>query len=92
MLQAHWQYSAKSVASGVVLFSSILSDETRSSTNERILNELNHGRWGSNLNILELDNVCDQGKNIAEVLRQRDIKKASNYKLSSGEGVVKLLM
>ena len=63
MLQAHWQYTTSSVASGVVHLSSILKDESKSQLNYRILTEFKNGRW-PNLSIIELDNICGVGSSL----------------------------
>jgi hypothetical protein len=76
MSQAHWQYSAASVVSGAVLFSSIILDEERSDLNSKVLDIVSSDRWPV-LNFLELDNVCHRGKEIHEALVQRRGRKRS---------------
>ena len=67
MLQAHWQEGAGDVATGVLTGKSLLLDESDSKQNTRILQELKNGRF-PNVNLLELNNVCDGGNELRQWL------------------------
>lgn len=70
MAQAHWQSTAWSVTAGTLHNSSLLLDESRSGVNLWVEQSINAGAWPF-MNLLELDNVCDNGNNILAALRQR---------------------
>ncbi len=68
MAQGHWQYSTTSVAAGLLKESSILLDESRSGINALQVQNLTR-RDFKYLNLLEVDNVCDQGPQLLAALR-----------------------
>jgi len=70
MLQGHWQTSPESISIGTLFHSSILKDNSRSKVNFFIANYLNSTK-PKLLGFIELDNVCDGGKEVAEVLKDR---------------------
>ena len=70
MAQAHWQSDAWSVSAGTLHNSSLLLDESRSGMNAWVEQSVLAGDF-KYLNILELDNVCDNGQNILAALRKQ---------------------
>ena len=79
MVQAHWQYDAESIATGVLHASSILTDETRSAVNSQVADAVTcspcPGPSGLGVfkyaNIIEVNNVCDGGGKLYDALRTR---------------------
>lgn len=71
MLQAHWQYSASSVAAGVLHDSSILLDTQRSHINSKVADQLSEKGLLLNVNVVELDDVCHDGDLVFKALRHR---------------------
>jgi len=71
MTQAHWQSDTASVPMGLVHNSSVTEDERRSGVNGYLATAMEGGRMSS-LNFLELDEVCDGGDRILQLLRARD--------------------
>jgi hypothetical protein len=69
MAQAHWQSSAASVVFGTLHNSSLLLDESRGGVNAWVEETIIAGGF-KYLNLLELDNVCDNGNNILDTLRK----------------------
>jgi hypothetical protein len=68
MAQAHWQSSTASVVFGTLHNSSLLLDESRGGVNLWVEQSIRAGGF-KYLNLLELDNVCDNGNNILSALR-----------------------
>lgn len=66
--QALWQESATSVIVGTWRHSSLVKDEVNSGINQIIVAAVRSGRW-SNINLLEVNNVCDEGPQLLEALR-----------------------
>eukprot|EP00602_Paraphysomonas_sp_CaronLab_P000050 CAMPEP_0185028448 /NCGR_PEP_ID=MMETSP1103-20130426/14169_1 /TAXON_ID=36769 /ORGANISM="Paraphysomonas bandaiensis, Strain Caron Lab Isolate" /LENGTH=265 /DNA_ID=CAMNT_0027562873 /DNA_START=57 /DNA_END=854 /DNA_ORIENTATION=- len=60
MAQAHWQSTAESIAIGTLHNSSLLLDESRSNMNGWMAEAITK-RTFQHLNIVEVDNVCDNG-------------------------------
>eukprot|EP00049_Salpingoeca_infusionum_P001303 m.47215 g.47215 ORF g.47215 m.47215 type:complete len:331 (-) comp10964_c0_seq1:2066-3058(-) len=69
MLQAHWQSSTFSVEQGILHGSSLLLDESRSQVINRVTTALQQG-WGSTINLLEVNHVCDGGEALRVALAQ----------------------
>eukprot|EP00659_Diplonema_papillatum_P015389 gene15389-23527_t len=69
-LQCLWQEGVNTIALGDLYGSSLIKDETRSELNLKALQKLQDG-WFKNVNLFEINNVCDQGKAIAAELLQR---------------------
>ena len=69
MAQAHWQSTTASVVLGTLHNSSLLLDESRGGVNIWVEKSIRSGLF-KYLNILELDNVCDNGNNILAALRE----------------------
>jgi hypothetical protein len=67
MNQAHWQSDAASVVLGTLHNSSLLEDESRSGLNVWVEQAIRGGQLKF-VNIVELDNVCDNGANILSAL------------------------
>ena len=61
MAQGHWQSSEVSVPLGLLQNSSVTKDEYRSKQNKRLAQQIIDSEIGPYINILELDNVCDNG-------------------------------
>ena len=57
---AHWQSTAESIAIGTLHNSSLLLDESRSNMNGWMAEAITK-RTFQHLNIVEVDNVCDNG-------------------------------
>lgn len=68
MAQAHWQSSALSVTLGTLHNSTILLDESRAGVNLWVEQAIRSGAF-KYMNLLELDNVCDNGANVMAALR-----------------------
>lgn len=68
MTQAHWQSSEVSVPMGLLHNSSVLLDESRSNTNQRLAAALLANQLGPYINMVEVDNVCDGGLDIYKAL------------------------
>lgn len=69
-MQALWQESADSVVIGTLHGSSLLKDEERSQLNSQITAAVKSGRF-PNINLLEVNNVCDGGSELLAALRAR---------------------
>ena len=70
MAQAHWQSDAWSVSSGTLHNSTLLLDESRSGMNLWVEQTIQSGAW-KYMNLLELDNVCDNGLNVMNALEKQ---------------------
>lgn len=68
MTQAHWQYNAEAIARGVLLASTILLDEMRSNLNFQVATKIRQREFRF-LNLVEVDNVCNNGLVLLEALR-----------------------
>jgi len=66
--QAIWQESTRSVVVGTLRGSSLLMDEEKSGLNAIITESVNNMRW-TNINFLEVNNVCDGGLELFNALR-----------------------
>ena len=75
MAQAHWQSDAYSVSVGTLHNSSVIEDSNRSDLNNWVLQQLRENKW-SFINLLELDNVCNQGLEIQQILLEYAMRKA----------------
>jgi len=67
-LQALWQETTDSVEIGVVEGGSLLKTEVWSNLNKLVLDRLDNFTY---VNLLEVNNLCDQGPNLLEKLRKR---------------------
>lgn len=77
MAQAHWQQSALTISLGTLHNSSIVHDELQSGVNKWLAEKIDEKAF-SNLNMIEVDNVCDGGIDVYNVLigyRENMIKK-----------------
>jgi hypothetical protein len=73
MAQAHWQYSASSIAQGTAMDSCILKDESEANVNSKLADKIVAGQF-PHINFLEVDNVCDSdqsGMKLFAALRSR---------------------
>ena len=70
MLQAHWQYGVESILIGTLHHSSIIRDSYSSGINH-LLAQLIANYSGCGLNIVEMDNVCDNGNKVRALLNSR---------------------
>ena len=68
MVQAHWQYSAASIARGVTHFSTILKDVADSQINQKVA-KMVAARKFPHINLLQLDDVCNGGKEVSAALK-----------------------
>ena len=57
--QALWQEGANSVVIGTLRNSSLVKDEHESGLNALLVEQVKAGRWGKNISIIEINNVCD---------------------------------
>lgn len=69
MLQTHWQSTAASITSGTLHKSSILLDEEKSKMNNWVSESINNNLFPT-LNIVEVDNICDNGINIYHAIQK----------------------
>jgi hypothetical protein len=69
MVQAHWQSSVGSITLGEAHLSSILQDEEKSNVNQWIATNILNKTW-NNLNLIEVDNVCNGGNDILNAIRK----------------------
>ena len=70
--QALWQETDASVAIGVLRNSSLLLDERRSALNALLAGEARaKGRWRRSVNLFEVNDVCDGGRELARALLLR---------------------
>ena len=69
MIQAHWQSDAASITIGTLHKSSLLIDEERSMINKWTAEKIEEGAF-KYMNIVEVDNVCDEGLRILQALRE----------------------
>ena len=70
MLQAHWQSTSASMALGDLHLSSVLKDESAAGVNAWIASQvINRALPFEYLNIIEVDNVCNGGRQILEALK-----------------------
>jgi len=74
--QAHWQYSATSIAVGTKELSCLIKDNQQSKINEKVAAQISKGSF-KNLFILEVDNVCDHGPELAAALHSLAEKRLS---------------
>jgi hypothetical protein len=70
MTQVHWQSTALSVSLGTLHNSSLLMDESRAGVNLWVQQSVSKGDF-KYLNLVELDNVCDNGLAVLAVLQSR---------------------
>jgi hypothetical protein len=68
MIQNHWQSDAASVTLGTLHRSSLLIDEEKSEINLWTAQQIEQGAF-KYMNMVEVDNVCDNGPRILEALR-----------------------
>ena len=68
--QALWQESTDSVVIGTLRGSSLLEDEAKSTLNALITSKIQQGAW-PNLTFIEVNNVCDGGRDLLAALRNR---------------------
>jgi len=66
-MQAMWQESTASVVIGELHLSSLLEDEERSGLNRRLAGRVRGGTYG-NLNLVEVNYVCDGGEELKGAL------------------------
>lgn len=69
-MQALWQETKDSVEIGVLEVSSLLLDESKSGLNAQVTRAVAAGRW-KDINLLEVNNVCDGGPELLAALRAR---------------------
>ena len=70
MLQAHWQSSTESVPLGLAHGSSVLKDEQKAGVNIWLAEQIKAKRFVEGLNLIELDNVCDNGPAVFAAMQQ----------------------
>jgi hypothetical protein len=70
MAQAHWQYDTSSVTQGILHSSCILEDEYKANVNGQIADKIRAGDF-KHINLLEVDNVRNNGNAILQALRSR---------------------
>eukprot|EP00040_Diaphanoeca_grandis_P043906 m.10688 g.10688 ORF g.10688 m.10688 type:complete len:339 (+) comp8438_c0_seq1:171-1187(+) len=62
--QAIWQETTDSVVIGTLRESSLLKDETNSGLNAMLVENIKAKRWQNNISFIEINNVCDSGKEL----------------------------
>jgi len=68
-MQALWQETAVTVVLGSLRLSSLVRDERRSNLNAALVSAVEDGRWGSSINLLEVNNVCHNGPALLRALQ-----------------------
>jgi hypothetical protein len=69
MSQLHWQSTTESIAMGELHLSSVLKDEAKAGVNRWILDQLQEkSNLLNKMNFIELDNVCDHGNEIHDLI------------------------
>jgi hypothetical protein len=66
--QAHWQYSAASIATGLSRMSCILAEESASHINGLLAKDIAQGNY-KRMNLVQMDYVCDSGKDAFKAMR-----------------------
>mmetsp|Transcript_107431 Transcript_107431/g.300159 ORF Transcript_107431/g.300159 Transcript_107431/m.300159 type:complete len:446 (-) Transcript_107431:138-1475(-) len=66
--QAHWQYDAASIAAGLSRFSCILAEEASANVNALLASGIANGDY-SKMNLVQMDYVCDSGKDAFKAMR-----------------------
>lgn len=69
MAQGHWQSTAASIVDGTLHRSSLLLDESKAGVNKWIADSINNNEFNF-LNIIEVDNVCDNGPLIYDAIQK----------------------
>jgi hypothetical protein len=72
--QTLWQESAESVTCGTLRNSSLVTDERKSGLNRFLADQVRAGRWAKQLNLLEVNDVCDpdgSGNDLLAALREK---------------------
>lgn len=69
MTQAHWQSTAVSIVDGTLHNSSLLLDEERSNVNSWMAENIRNKTYQF-LNIVEVDNVCDNGLSLLDAINE----------------------
>ena len=72
--QTLWQESPESVTCGTVRNSSLVTDERKSGLNRFLADQVRAGRWAKQLNLLEVNDVCDpdgSGNDLLAALREK---------------------
>jgi hypothetical protein len=72
-VQAHWQYGVTSVAKGTVELSTIVLDQRKGHVNDKMRDLIYHFE---HLSLLGVDDVCDQGPVLAQILKERNVRTA----------------
>ena len=75
-MQAFWQETTDSIVIGELHLSSLLEDEEKSKMNARLANQIQEGRF-KNLNLVEVNNVCDGGLSLKAALDEFNLKQVS---------------
>lgn len=68
--QGHWQYDTASVKAGLLHNSCILEDESKSNVNGQLAERISRGDF-KHINILEVDDILNNGNAIFTALRSR---------------------
>lgn len=66
--QAHWQYSAGSIATGLSQMSCILAEESAANVNGLLAEDIAQGNY-KRMNVVQMDFVCDSGKDVFKAMR-----------------------
>lgn len=66
--QAHWQYSAAAIATGLSRMSCILAEESASDINGLLAQDIAQGNY-KRINLVQIDYVCDSGKHVFKAMR-----------------------
>jgi hypothetical protein len=77
--QALWQESTASVVIGELHLSSLMEDEAKSGLNSIVAGHVREGRW-ANVNLVEVNNVCDGGNDLKNALDEFNSKHPASAK------------
>lgn len=88
--QAHWQYDGKTVALGTAKRSCIINDEKQSKMNENVAAQIHKGTH-KNLFLLQVDNVCNHGPELAAALHSLAEKRLSTLQAKFDDSSLPIL-
>ncbi|CAK0881292.1 unnamed protein product [Prorocentrum cordatum] len=82
-IQLHWQYDHGQIAEGVARSSCILQENSWSQLNRLVAERIRGLDVLALLNLVEVDNICDYGQDIAVAMREHALRRAAPAGLAS---------
>ncbi|CAK0825842.1 unnamed protein product [Prorocentrum cordatum] len=76
-MQMHWQYDSVQIAEGVARSSCIMQENSWSNLNRLVAERIRGLGESALLNLVEVDNICEHGQDIATALREHARRRAS---------------